>query len=702
MTLYANSHPPATMQHMQYPSPSLGTVHNNGNLMHSSVTPTEDLAPMHPNSLHHSHMLNNGVVDSVANGDNIPERCRFCGQQLPLDAVTVVAHFNSHWRQFSSLENNNSACSYDQQHSVDNRIGGHPNFLLNHNCEMLSNQAHLPLNSSVLNADMTNSSPNYNYSYSPQNEPSNLSLSPNAIKCNSNDATDNTMRLNHLPCNTVHQQLPERNVQQDLSMKESSQSSLNCNMFGLSNMPNNNCNRASPLNLTGRPKVVSSPVVNQSDLTEAEAANGINSIEHNCILPSPPSLQHHQENIHSSNTNSHQSLIHLNSTGNSNQIHYNSNFSSNNYFNSQYSYNNSHSVHTELPSCRLQNFPNSLDNVGLTIPVLSPTLNNLQENECLEQQSRNSVDSNSISRLHGPSSLVLNGNMTSQCSVTNSPENDTSGLPPPHNQDMNYPNNCSPALNVSDNDSNVADNKSMDSFICMTCPKTFSSKMHYQSHLSEHIASKMKVPATNCHPIQFPQPCSVSCSVLPSCSVSNSCSTTLSSCSAVSGSPYKSLSHSLESQKPYKCSICNEEFSVKEDLHEHIQGHEAAKPFHCDVCGIGVSNQRALKRHKLTHTGHKPYKCPTCGKCFLQKHDLNRHMNIHERPKFFTCNQCKRTFTATSSYKAHKCKGTKEMRPFLCHICGDGCSNRLAWSYHMWKHTKNPKFVPFQENIVAV
>ena len=103
--------------------------------------------------------------------------------------------------------------------------------------------------------------------------------------------------------------------------------------------------------------------------------------------------------------------------------------------------------------------------------------------------------------------------------------------------------------------------------IVKSCPKTFNDKILYQSHLSEHIASKMKTHANACNSADYAQNCSASssCSALPSCTASSN--SPMSPCSSVSSNAFKSLSltHSLQSQKPYKCSICNEEFSIKED-----------------------------------------------------------------------------------------------------------------------------------------
>ncbi|XP_045601701.1 zinc finger protein 157 [Procambarus clarkii] len=149
--------------------------------------------------------------------------------------------------------------------------------------------------------------------------------------------------------------------------------------------------------------------------------------------------------------------------------------------------------------------------------------------------------------------------------------------------------------------------------------------------------------------------------------------------------------------KPYKCAVCDREFTYKEELLEHADSHEAAKPYKCDICGAGLSHISALRRHRLAHSGYKPHRCEICSRSFFQKCDLQRHYTTHGKSKQYECGACKKKYSSLHFLENHKCKAPEEPKPFKCNICGEGCANNMAWSYHMWKHTKNPIFVPFQE-----
>ncbi|KAK7066214.1 hypothetical protein SK128_013616, partial [Halocaridina rubra] len=149
--------------------------------------------------------------------------------------------------------------------------------------------------------------------------------------------------------------------------------------------------------------------------------------------------------------------------------------------------------------------------------------------------------------------------------------------------------------------------------------------------------------------------------------------------------------------KPYKCSVCDREFAYREELLEHVDSHEAAKPYKCDICGAGLSHISALRRHRHAHSGFKPHRCEICSRSFYQKCDLQRHYATHNKFKQYECGTCKKKYSSLHFLESHKCKPPEEPKPFKCNICGEGCANNMAWSYHMWKHTKNPIFVPFQE-----
>ena len=71
---------------------------------------------------------------------------------------------------------------------------------------------------------------------------------------------------------------------------------------------------------------------------------------------------------------------------------------------------------------------------------------------------------------------------------------------------------------------------------------------------------------------------------------------------------------------------------------------------------------------------------------------LSRHLKVHTAPKCETCSKPLGT-------SKHICK-SKPVKPVLpeneelkCKICSTQLETRVAWGYHMWKHTKDPSYI---------
>lgn len=676
--------------------------------MHYSHESMDSIQPMQvtasPNTHAGLHQPAIVPVESVVtqhHSNNLPpapgtDRCKFCGQELLMDATMVVAHFNSHWRQ-SNIEALNPGL-YEHPHLVG-RLSNTSQFIRNHD-----NTSNVPLQTSNQLINPHGLLPNHctqnqsnSFSYSPQTEPSNLSLPENHLKCPDNEPSNlcinNTSScMENEPSNSsVHNvsNASNQEVPSNLSISDEQQNHLVCsNVMGMAS-PHHSMdspgmtiagNRSSPLNLTGRPKIVSSPILSSVNI---DGNNQMASMEHPCGIHSRTDM---------TNMQSAQPINFSSPMSNDNHVSQAQSFAnnyafSNNYYGSSYHYNNHTQLESEPPSCRLQNtFPHYLENIGLSIPILTPNAGHVQRQDISHCTNTDKPIVTGISVSNNGSineSLPLAGHCPTVLTSCNHSSN-------AHLSHCISPQNTMPDHRLGEE--NKVENHIIGLCHCNVCRHSFPDKQSHQSHAVHFFNGHKKS--------YFKDNNIVDNESLQQIATSSSETGIQNNSSIV----HTKIGINLQPEdpvKPYKCYICNHEFILKEELREHFTSHEAAKPFHCDTCGLGVSNHRALKRHKLTHTGFKPNKCETCGKSFLQKHDLNRHMNVHNRPKYLTCEQCKRIFTAISSYKSHKCKGAKEIRPFLCHICGDGCSNKLAWSYHMWKHTKNPMFVPFQDTLSA-
>ncbi|KAK9737891.1 Zinc finger, C2H2 type [Popillia japonica] len=61
------------------------------------------------------------------------------------------------------------------------------------------------------------------------------------------------------------------------------------------------------------------------------------------------------------------------------------------------------------------------------------------------------------------------------------------------------------------------------------------------------------------------------------------------------------------------CSICKKSFT-KSKLDQHMRSHTKEKPYKCKMCPQRFSIGSNLTRHVMTHTGERPHVCKICGK----------------------------------------------------------------------------------------
>ena len=74
-------------------------------------------------------------------------------------------------------------------------------------------------------------------------------------------------------------------------------------------------------------------------------------------------------------------------------------------------------------------------------------------------------------------------------------------------------------------------------------------------------------------------------------------------------------------------------FSYKENLAKHVSTiHEKKKPFKCELCNKDFTQLAHMKGHvSSVHEGKKPFECNICNSTFSQKQHMRGHVKIvHE------------------------------------------------------------------------
>ena len=147
----------------------------------------------------------------------------------------------------------------------------------------------------------------------------------------------------------------------------------------------------------------------------------------------------------------------------------------------------------------------------------------------------------------------------------------------------------------------------------------------------------------------------------------------------------------------YQCLHCAQEFPDKPSHKAHVELHLKEKPFKCNKCGMHLSSQAVMNRHIKRVHGNKEnlFQCEECGKRFYERYDLHKHVKRHLRnsglPK---CGTCGKTFSDEKLKEKHKCKVKVRNGPgFPCEICESVLDSKVLWGVHMWKHTKDSKYI---------
>lgn len=105
-------------------------------------------------------------------------------------------------------------------------------------------------------------------------------------------------------------------------------------------------------------------------------------------------------------------------------------------------------------------------------------------------------------------------------------------------------------------------------------------------------------------------------------------------------------------ERPFKCHLCDQTFTVKCNLKQHVRRiHTKDFSHHCQYCPRKFLFAWQLDEHHNMHTGAKPFKCLYCSMRFGQKSKLNKHLKIHEGYK---CRICEMVFKEKWELKEHR------------------------------------------------
>jgi len=127
----------------------------------------------------------------------------------------------------------------------------------------------------------------------------------------------------------------------------------------------------------------------------------------------------------------------------------------------------------------------------------------------------------------------------------------------------------------------------------------------------------------------------------------------------------------------YKCSICNKPYKLPKAYKRHMEEVHNTVPkdlpqLLCNQCGLCFPSASQLNAHYRSHLPaitKSDNSCPHCDKRLTTPGTLKRHIEgVHKQIKPYVCDICGKSFNYVTGLKDHKVVHTEEC-PFECPVC---------------------------------
>uniref|UniRef100_A0A336MLW1 CSON001730 protein n=1 Tax=Culicoides sonorensis TaxID=179676 RepID=A0A336MLW1_CULSO len=122
---------------------------------------------------------------------------------------------------------------------------------------------------------------------------------------------------------------------------------------------------------------------------------------------------------------------------------------------------------------------------------------------------------------------------------------------------------------------------------------------------------------------------------------------------------------------PYKCYVCNQQFSNRSVLRDHYESHlNLTWVCSYDGCGKTFKTKHGRWTHEYKHRSEKQ-PCPICGKYLKTKWAVTQHIKEQHTPRNmeFECPKCHKLFKSQKNLNNHVIIHDEERRNHECPIC---------------------------------
>ena len=127
-------------------------------------------------------------------------------------------------------------------------------------------------------------------------------------------------------------------------------------------------------------------------------------------------------------------------------------------------------------------------------------------------------------------------------------------------------------------------------------------------------------------------------------------------------------------------SLISDSFNIPKFVDEATGSESGVTYVRCPECKKKLK-QRSYRSHLRTHLGEKQFKCDLCNDSFTRKNDVKRHKKlIHEKPRDHQCQKCEKYFLTQENLRDHELKHLSELR---CGECGHSFGKLKYYQDHI-------------------
>ncbi|CAG0885422.1 unnamed protein product [Cyprideis torosa] len=153
----------------------------------------------------------------------------------------------------------------------------------------------------------------------------------------------------------------------------------------------------------------------------------------------------------------------------------------------------------------------------------------------------------------------------------------------------------------------------------------------------------------------------------------------------------------VEKKPKQQCDLCGA-FVRTLSAHRKLHVGKVEKPYACNECGKRFALSHYLKIHmQTTHKQLKRYICGICGYMCYYLSKYNLHMKVHDGLKEFKCSICSKEFRQRYRLNQHIRIVHQGEKPFRCSVC-DEAFTKL---YHLATHRRQVHGLAFSSEMFA-